>query len=541
MAEPRHFLDIDGVPAETLAGILRLAHAMKRAGRKAPHELRPDAIDGAVLAMIFECPSTRTRVSFDVAMRQLGGETVVLNRGELQLGRGESISDTAQVLSRYVDAIMLRTASHEALLELASHASVPVINGLTNLSHPCQVIADLMTFEESHGAIGGRGQVIAWVGDANNVAASWVHAAVRLGFAMRIACPGELAPDGELMNWVRAEGGDVQVTRSPREAARGADCIITDTWVSMADEDGARRMALLEPYRVDGALMAEAGPEAIFMHCLPAYRGREVTAEVIDGPQSVVFDEAENRLHAQKAILAWCFGAGLLRVGLPGAAGFAILAAMTNTPDRLRAVFDEIDAANADDPRSITVAGSERPFEHVYSERMAEILGEIYPEASELLRIAAHAQHIRRWDVARADYAEGREGYNKWRRACRAHHGEVIAPIMARHGYGEAEIAHVTKLIRKEQLRKDKESQALENVVDVVFLKYYWDDFQAKFRHYDDDKLIDIIGKTLRKMSPRGHRAALALDLPEETRRLVLAAVEREAETLARLAENAPD
>ncbi len=214
---------------------------------------------------------------------------------------------------------------------------------------------------------------------------------------------------------------------------------------------------------------------------------------------------------------------------------------MTEQSQRLKAVFADIDAANADDPRKIVVDGVERPYEQVYSERMGEVLAEMYPDASELLRIAAHAQHIRRWDIPRSDYPMGREGYNRWRRACREHHAKLISEIMARHGYSDDEIAHVTKLIKKEQLKKDKDSQALENVVDVVFLKYYWDEFHAKYPDYDDDKLIDILGKTLRKMSPRGHEAALALDLPEETRRLVMAAVEREAETLARLAKVAVD
>jgi len=303
---PRHFLDIDCFSGDQLRSILDLAHKFKAAGRPTPQSLRPDALKDAVLALMFERPSTRTRVSFDVAMRQLGGQTLVLNREELQLGRGETIPDTAQVLSRYVDAIMLRTGSHEALLELAAHASVPVINGLTNLSHPCQIMADIMTFEEVHGPIAGRR--VAWVGDANNVAASWIHAAVRLGFELRLASPGELQPDAELMTWAAAEGGKILVTDDVDEAARNVECVVTDTWVSMGDEDPDRRIALLKGYYVDERLMGLAAENAIFMHCLPAYRGREVTAAVIDGPQSVVFDETENRLYAQKAILAWCFG-----------------------------------------------------------------------------------------------------------------------------------------------------------------------------------------------------------------------------------------
>lgn len=303
---PRHFLDLDCFDELTLRKILDWAHELKAAGRATPEEFRPVAMKDAVLALIFERPSTRTRVSFDIAMRQLGGQTVVLNRDEIQLGRGETVPDTAQVLSRYVDAIMLRTGSHEALMEFAAHSTVPVINGLTNLSHPCQIVADIMTFEENHGPISGR--KVAWVGDANNVAASWIHAAVQLNFELRLASPKELQPDAELMSWVHQRGGQVVVTSDAKEAVRDVDCVVTDTWVSMGDEGCDQRVALLTPYRVDKELMTFAKDKAIFMHCLPAYRGREVTADVIDGQQSVVFDETENRLSAQKAILVWCFG-----------------------------------------------------------------------------------------------------------------------------------------------------------------------------------------------------------------------------------------
>jgi ornithine carbamoyltransferase len=258
--------------------------------------------------MIFEKPSTRTRISFDVAMRQLGGQSLSLNNSDLQLGRGESIADTARVLSRYVDAIMIRANEHATLLELARYATVPVINGLTDESHPCQVIADIMTFEERKGPIKGR--TIAWVGDCNNVAVSWMHAAVRFGFELRVACPEELRPEAGVVDWVKREKGAVSLGNDALKAVRGADCVVTDTWVSMGDTDGAHRKKILAPFGVDAALMSAAARGAIFMHCLPAYRGREVTADVIDGPQSVVFDEAENRLHAQKAILAWCLGAG---------------------------------------------------------------------------------------------------------------------------------------------------------------------------------------------------------------------------------------
>jgi len=261
--------------------------------------------------MIFEKPSTRTRVSFEVAMLQLGGASIVLNSQDMQLGRGETVADTTRVLSRYVDAIMLRTGPHETLTEFAENASIPVINGLTARSHPCQVMADVLTFEELKGPIKGR--TIAWIGDANNVATSWVHAAARFGFKLRMAAPTGFAPLPELLAWARAEGADVEVVQDAHEAARGADCVVTDVWVSMGDNDEKKRKAALRPFQVDGAMMAAANKDAIFMHCLPAHRGDEVTAEVIDGPQSAVWDEAENRLHVQKAILAWCLGTGQKR------------------------------------------------------------------------------------------------------------------------------------------------------------------------------------------------------------------------------------
>jgi ornithine carbamoyltransferase len=257
--------------------------------------------------MVFDKPSTRTRVSFDVGMRELGGETIMLTGAEMQLGRGETIADTARVLSRYVDAIMLRILDHDMLLELARNATVPVINGLTKLSHPCQIMADVLTFEEHRGPIKGR--TVAWSGDANNVLASWVHAASRLDFSLRVASPPELSPRPELLALAKREGANVTVTTDPYEAAAGAHAVVTDCWVSMGDEEEGRRHNLLMPYQVTAKLMAAADKDAVFMHCLPAHRGEEVSEEVIDGPQSVVFDEAENRLHAQKGILAWCLGA----------------------------------------------------------------------------------------------------------------------------------------------------------------------------------------------------------------------------------------
>ena len=302
----RHFLDLDEIDAKTLRRIIDAAHAMKRAGKRVPARLKPKGVKDDVLVLIFEKPSTRTRVSFDVAMRQLGGQTIMLNQNDLQLGRGESIADTARVLSRYADAIMIRANRHETLLDLARHATVPVINGLTDKTHPCQIMADIMTFEENVGPIKGR--TVAWVGDGNNVAASWMQAAAKFGFALRVACPDELAPEDEIVDWVRREKADVVIMTDPAKAVRGVDCIVTDTWVSMGDTDGTRRKQLLKPYAVDDALMAKAAKGAIFMHCLPAYRDNEVTESVLEGPQSVVFDEAENRLHAQKAILAWCLG-----------------------------------------------------------------------------------------------------------------------------------------------------------------------------------------------------------------------------------------
>ncbi len=300
----RHFLDIDTIDKATFRQILDNAHEMKRCGKVLPDRYKTGQFQDDVLLMIFEKPSTRTRVSFDVGMRQLGGESVVLNRDDLQLGRGESIQDTARVLSRYGDIVMLRVVQHETLLEFAKHASVPVINGLSDRSHPCQIVADILTFEERKGPI--EGKTLAWVGDGNNVAVSFIHAATILGFNLRIGVPPELMPDSAALDWAKSQGGQVEVTSDPVAAVAGAECVVTDTWVSMGDDDKDRRIKLLEPYAVTESLMEKAAQDAIFMHCLPAYRGSEVSAEVIDGPRSAVFDEAENRLHAQKSVLAWC-------------------------------------------------------------------------------------------------------------------------------------------------------------------------------------------------------------------------------------------
>jgi len=296
---PRHFLDLDQFDSRALRRILDLGFAYKNGRRDRP-------LAGKTLAMIFEKPSTRTRVSFEVAMRHLGGDTIFLDAADTQLGRGETIADTARVLSRYVDAIMIRTTESRKLKELAEHATVPVINGLTDASHPCQLMADVMTLQEKKGPLASR--IVAWSGDANNVAASWIHAAVRFGFTLRLACPEELSPPQRLIDWAQQEGGRIRLTAEPIEAVSDADCVVTDTWISMGAEASVNRHNMLAPYRVDEQLMAHAKPDAIFMHCLPAKRGQEVTPGVIDGPQSVVWDEAENRLHAQKGILAWCLG-----------------------------------------------------------------------------------------------------------------------------------------------------------------------------------------------------------------------------------------
>lgn len=301
----RHFIDIDKLDQRTLRGILDRAAKLKKARGKLPKGF-PDAgkpLSGRVLAMIFEKPSTRTRVSFDVAMRQLGGETIVLSAAELQLGRGESVADTARVLSRYVDAIMLRTSKHTMLEDMAAAAGVPVINGLTDDSHPSQVMADVMTYEEKKGPV--KGSIWAWSGDGNNLAATMVQAAARFEFELRLACPAALALPKRVLEWAKAEGAKVSLMEDVETAVKGADCVYTDVWVSMGNQPGDRHN-LLRPYQVNKRLMDCAKPDAIFMHCLPAHRGEEVTGDVIDGPQSVVFDEAENRLHAQKGILSWC-------------------------------------------------------------------------------------------------------------------------------------------------------------------------------------------------------------------------------------------
>jgi ornithine carbamoyltransferase len=302
----RHFLDLIDIPSNELRGIIAASRAMKDGAGKSGKSSASKPLAGKTVAMVFDKPSTRTRVSFDVGIRQLGGESITLTGAEMQLGRGETIADTARVLSRYVDAIVIRTLDHKQVMELAQHATVPVINGLTRRSHPCQVMADVMTFEEHRGAI--RGRTVAWTGDGNNVLASWMHAADRFDFNLRVATPPELKPKKWLLDWVKSSGAAIRIGADPEDAVKGADCVVTDTWVSMGDKESKLRHNLLKRYQVNPRLMAKARPDALFMHCLPAHRGEEVTDEVMDGPQSVVFDEAENRLHAQKGILAWCLG-----------------------------------------------------------------------------------------------------------------------------------------------------------------------------------------------------------------------------------------
>ncbi|HEV2653153.1 MAG TPA: ornithine carbamoyltransferase [Rhizomicrobium sp.] len=305
----KHFLDLTDFDAATLSGLIADARARKaaRAHLARGQEDADKPLAGKMLALIFDKPSTRTRISFDVGMQQLGGKTIMLTGAEMQLGRGETMADTARVLSRYVDGIMIRTLDQDMLHELADNSSVPVINGMTKLSHPCQVLADVMTFEEKRGPIKGR--TVTWTGDSNNVQASWIHAAGIFGFELRVATPKELTPRETIREWAQHAGAKVKFIEDPEAAVDGADCVVTDTWVSMGDEDTTKqRHNLLKPYQVNGRLIGRAAKDALFMHCLPAHRDEEVTDEVMDGPHSVVFDEAENRLHAQKAVLTWALG-----------------------------------------------------------------------------------------------------------------------------------------------------------------------------------------------------------------------------------------
>jgi len=305
-----HFLDIHTTDPADLKQMISEAKRIKTARQGLPKGT-PDAeqpLANHMVALIFEKPSTRTRVSFDVGVRQMGGQTMVLSGSDMQLGHGETIADTARVLSRYVDMIMIRTFEESTLLEMAEHASVPVINGLTNRTHPCQIMADVLTYEEHHGSI--KGKKVVWLGDGNNVAASMIHAAGQFGFDITLAAPETLQPEAEFIGWARGKGVNVVLESNPQTAVDGADLVVTDTWVSMHDSQTTkeRRHNQLRPYQVDDTLMTHAKPDALFMHCLPAHRGEEVTSSVMDGRQSVIWDEAENRLHAQKAVMRWCLG-----------------------------------------------------------------------------------------------------------------------------------------------------------------------------------------------------------------------------------------
>lgn len=301
----RHFLDLSDFSGQELNSLLD--HAVEMKGELKSNADNKKPLAGKILAMIFDKPSTRTRVSFDVGMRQLGGETILLSSTDTQMGRGETIADTARVLSRYVDAIMIRTTTQDRLLEMARYASVPVINALTDDTHPCQIMADVMTFEEHSGSI--KNKKVAWTGDGNNVLNSFVHAAAKFDFDLSIATPDGREPDQRYLDWGRTNGANIEIYNDAVLAVSGSDCVVTDTWASMGDEDNAPGHNTFQPFQVNSDLMAKAKSDAVFMHCLPAHRGEEVTNEVMDGPQSIVFDEAENRLHAQKAILAWCLGA----------------------------------------------------------------------------------------------------------------------------------------------------------------------------------------------------------------------------------------
>ncbi|WP_170426644.1 ornithine carbamoyltransferase [Ruegeria arenilitoris] len=305
-----HFLDIHKTDAADLRAMIDQAGAMKQARLGRPKAALDDEqpLKDRMVALIFEKPSTRTRVSFDVGVRQMGGQTMVLSGKDMQLGHGETIADTARVLSRYVDMIMIRTFDETILTEMSEYSDVPVINGLTDRTHPCQIMADVLTFEEHRGPIAGK--KVVWTGDGNNVCASFLHAAGQFGFDLTFAGPAQFDPEEEFMGFARQKGSKIVVERDPFKAVEGADLVVADTWVSMHDSQSAkeRRHNLLRPYQVNAELMSYAKPDALFMHCLPAHREEEATSEVMDGPNSVIFDEAENRLHAQKAVMRWCLG-----------------------------------------------------------------------------------------------------------------------------------------------------------------------------------------------------------------------------------------
>ncbi|WP_336762018.1 ornithine carbamoyltransferase [Asaia sp. VD9] len=303
----RHFLDLRDLDAATLRDILdvgRAVKAMQDKRRKPMHPAHPLA--GRTLGLMLSKPSTRTRLSFEVGMRQLGGDVSVLSPADMQIGRGESLADTARVLSRFLDVLVVRTGETAMLTELVRWSSIPVVNGLTPDSHPVQILADIMTYEEHRGPVGGSHW--AWVGDGNNVAVSLIEGAVRFGFSLTLATPESMKPRQEILDWAHAEGGKIRLVHDPVEAVQSADCIVTDTWTSMSDQESSARLTTLSPYQVNTALMQKAAPNALFMHCLPAHIGEEVTEEVFESSASVVFDEAENRLHAQKGLLLWVLG-----------------------------------------------------------------------------------------------------------------------------------------------------------------------------------------------------------------------------------------
>jgi len=305
-----HFLDIHKTDPAALRAMIDQAGAMKQARAGRPKAVLDDdqPLAGRMVALIFEKPSTRTRVSFDVGVRQMGGQSMVLSGSDMQLGHGETIADTARVLSRYVDMIMIRTFDESVLTEMAEYADVPVINGLTDRTHPCQIMADILTYEEHRGPIAGK--KVVWAGDGNNVCASFLHAAAQFGFDLTFTGPAQLDPEEEFIGLARKAGSTVVIERDAARAVEGADLVVADTWVSMHDSQSSkeRRHNMLRPYQVNAELMKHAKPDALFMHCLPAHREEEVTSDVMDGPQSVIFDEAENRLHAQKAVMRYCLG-----------------------------------------------------------------------------------------------------------------------------------------------------------------------------------------------------------------------------------------
>ena len=297
----KHFLNIDSAGKENLRKILSLSKKFKK---DKTHKKGSKNVRGKILGMIFVQPSTRTRVSFEIGMKQLGGDVVILDHLNTQLVRGETMADTARVLSRYLDIMMIRTSDEKDLVELAEHSSIPVINGLTDQTHPCQIVGDILTFEEKLGTI--QGKKVAWIGDVNNVANSWIHAAITLDFTLNIGCHPQLPPSKRILHLIKKSRSKVNIYKNAAEAVKGTNCVITDTWVSMNNKNVGKRKRLLRPYQVDTKLMKLANKNAIFMHCLPAHRGEEVTSSVIDGCRSAVWDEAENRLHAQKGIITWC-------------------------------------------------------------------------------------------------------------------------------------------------------------------------------------------------------------------------------------------